>query len=104
MLGNFEDFIAILATVATYKPNEADLKFSVLTALAGDLRAKNDAVNTEFAPVSVARGLRDQLLYLNDDCVVNQSLLVKAYVRAALGPDSQLFKSIKGLEFKRQSK
>jgi hypothetical protein len=35
---------------------------------------------------------------------VNIALLVKAYVRAAFGPDSQLFKSIKGLQFERQGK
>lgn len=104
MAGNFEDFIAILKTVPAYAPNEAELTTAGLTALANDLKAKNEAVNTTFAPVSAARGLRDQLLYLNEDCVVNIALLVKAYVRAALGPDSQLFKSIKGLEFARQGK
>jgi hypothetical protein len=102
--GNFDDFIAILKTVPAYAPNEAALTTAGLTALANDLKAKNDAVNATFAPVSAARGLRDQLLYLNEDCVVNTALLIKAYVRAALGPDSQLFKQIKGLEFSRQGK
>jgi len=104
ILGNYEAFVAILKTEPGYAPNEADLKITGLTALANDLKAKNDAVSSTFAPVSAARGVRDQLLYLNDDCVVNNALLVKAYVRAALGPDSQLFKSIKGLEFARQGK
>lgn len=102
--GNFDDFIAILKTEPGYAPNEPELKTTGLTTLSTDLKAKNEAVNTTFAPVSAARGLRDQLLYSNDDCVVNNALLVKAYVRAALGPGSQLFKSIKGLEFKRQKK
>jgi hypothetical protein len=100
--GNLDDLIAVLATVPGYVPNEADLKVVGLTSLANDLKAKNDAVNTAFAPLSAARGVRDQLLYLNEECVVNTALLVKAYTRAALGPDSQLFKSIKGLEFKRR--
>jgi hypothetical protein len=39
-----------------------------------------------------------------DARIVNIALLVKAYVRAALGPDSQLYKSIKGIEFKRPNK
>jgi hypothetical protein len=102
--GNFQDYIAILATEPTYAPNEPGLTTAGLTTLANDLKAKNEAVNTTFAPVSAARGVRDQLLYLDDDCVVNNALLVKAYVRAALGPDSQLFKSIKGLKFDRQGK
>jgi hypothetical protein len=104
LAGNFEDFIAILKTVPSYAPNETELTTAGLTTLADDLKAKNEAVNTAFAPVSAARGLRDELLYLNEDCVVNNALLVKAYVRAALGPDSQLFKAIKGLAFERQGK
>jgi hypothetical protein len=104
IVGNFDNFIEILAVAPTYKPNEFELKINGLTSLSSDLKSKNEAVNTAFAPLSVARGLRDQLLYLNDDYVVNNALLVKAYVRAALGPDSQLFKSIKGLEFKRSKK
>jgi hypothetical protein len=101
IVGNVEDYIAIVATVSTYKPNEADLTIAGLNALVADLKAKNDAVNAAFAALSVARGVRDQLLYTNDDCVVNIALLVKAYVRAAFGPDSTIFKSIKGIEFKR---
>jgi len=104
IVGNFDVYIAILATVPTYEPNEVSLTVAGLTALSNDLKAKNEAVNTTFAPVSFARGLRDQLLYGNADSVVNNALLVKAYVRAAFGPDSQLFKQIKGLEFKRGRK
>jgi hypothetical protein len=35
---------------------------------------------------------------------VNTALLVKTYVRAAFGQDSQLYKAIKGLKFERQGK
>lgn len=102
--GNTADLVAIVGTVAGYAPNEANLSIAGLNALVADLKAKNTAVNTTFAPMSAARGLRDQLLYLNEDSVVNNALLVKAYVRAALGPSSQLFKQIKGLEFRRAAK
>jgi hypothetical protein len=102
--GNFVDFIEILKTVPAYTPNEPDLTTAGLTTLANDLKARNASVSAAFAPVSAARGVRDQLLYLSEDCVVNIALLVKAYVRAAFGPDSQLFQQIKGLEFARQGK
>lgn len=102
--GNFDDFIAVLKTVPAYAPNESNLTTAGLTGLANNLKGKNNAVNTAFVPLSTARGLRDQLLYLNEDCVVNIALLVKAYVRAAFGPNSQIFKQIKGLEFTRQGK
>jgi hypothetical protein len=102
--GNVDNLIELLANVTGYAPNEPDLKVTGLKARSADLKAKNDAVSSTFAPFSAARGVRDQLLYLSDDCVVNIALLIKAYVRAAFGPDSQLFKQIKGLEFKRPRK
>jgi len=49
-----------------------------------DLDAKNNAVN-RLCALSQARGIRDGLLYLNDDSVVNRGALVKAYVQAAFG-------------------
>lgn len=102
--GNFEALIALLETVDSYAPNEPDLTIAGLKARATGLKAKSEAVNSTFAPLSAARGLRDQLLYTNEDSVVNIALLVKAYVRAAFGANSQLFKQIKGLQFTRPKK
>jgi hypothetical protein len=103
-LGNLSAYIAILDKVAAYNPNEADLKVTALKAMAADLQAKNDAVSSTFVPLSQARGIRDDLLYTGANCVVNVALLVKAYVKAALGTSSQLNKQIKGLQFKRSPK
>jgi hypothetical protein len=47
IVGNFDAFIEILAA-PTYSPNEADLKIVGLSTLSGDLKAKNDGVNTTF--------------------------------------------------------
>ena len=88
----------------SYNPNEADLKLPALEAFADNLRARNDAVSSTFVPLSQARGLRDQLLYQADNSVVNTALLVKEYVKGAFGTQSQLYKQIKGLEFKRSRK
>lgn len=99
--GSFLEIISLLATVPSYAPNEADLTIPGLQARAARLQTKNAAVSSRFASMSTARGLRDQLLYTNEDSIVNVALMVKAYVRAAFGPDSQLFKQIKGLQFKR---
>lgn len=103
-LGNFGSYIAILKSVPVYTPNENDLKTTGLEAAHADLVAKNNAVTTTFVPLSQTRGVRDQLLYLGADCVVNTGLLGKAYVNAAFGSSSQLFKQIKGLKFARQQK
>ena len=71
--------------------------------MAENLADMNSNVSTTFVPLGQARGLRDQLLYLNDDSVVNTALLAKAYVKGALGSNSQLHQ-IKGLKFTRQNK
>lgn len=97
--GNFNSYIEIVKNVASYNPNEADLKVTALTALAASLTAKSNAVSTTSATLNQARGVRDQLLYLADESVVNTARLVKSYVQAALGSQSQLFKKIKGLKF-----
>lgn len=85
--------------VPEYNPNEADLKVAALTAYADDLDTKSNTVSTTSATLNQARGARDRLLYLDDDSVVNTAKLVKTYVQAALGSDSQLYKKIRGLQF-----
>lgn len=101
-LGNFEAYLEILKQVPSYNPNEANLKLTALVAFAGALKIKSAAVNSTAAALSQARGVRDQLLYLADDSIVNTAKLVKAYVKAVFGGDHQLYKQIKGLEFKRR--
>jgi hypothetical protein len=102
--GNLDAFIEVLAGVADYKPNEADLKIAALRDLSNDLKTKNNAVSSAFAPLSQARGARDQLLYGKEDSVASTAQLVKAYVSAAFGTGSQLYKEIKGLRFERSRK
>jgi hypothetical protein len=102
--GNLDSFVEVVAGVADYKPNEADLKVTALRALSSDLKTKNNAVSTAFVPLSQARGARDELLYGKEDSVVSTAQLVKAYVSAAFGTQSQLYKEIKGLKFERPNK
>jgi hypothetical protein len=102
--GNLQSYIEILKQIPEYNPNEADLKTTALTALVASLTAKSNSVSTTTAGLSQTRGVRDQLLYLSDDSIVNIAKLVKNYVLSALGTKSQLYKQIKGLEFVRQRK
>lgn len=102
-LANFGAYVAILREIPEYQPNDNSLKLAALTALATDLQAKNNAVSATFVPLSQSRGVRDQLLYLNPDCVVNTALLAKAFVAGELGTNSNVYKQIKGLKFGRKS-
>lgn len=103
-VGHLRGYLAALSVLSSYNPNEAELKLTALNAFADDLQAKNDAVSSTFVPLSQARGLRDQLLYQGDNSVVNTALLAKEYVKGAFGTQSQLYKQIKGIEFKRAKK
>jgi hypothetical protein len=104
LLGHASAFLAIIRNVASYNPNEPDLKVPALEAFIAGLEAKSNTVNTAFVAVAQSRSLRDGLLYTNEDSVVNIALLVKAYVKAAFGTQSPLFKQIKGLKFVRQAR
>ena len=104
VIGHVDGYLGVLSNISAYKPNEADLKLPALQAFGDDLRAKNDVVSSTYVPLSQARGLRDQLLYQADTSVVNTALLVKQYVKGAFGIQSQLYKQIKGLEFRRSKK
>lgn len=101
--GNFRSFIALVKELTKYKPNEANLKVTALEAYADDIESKNNAVVSTYVPLNQARVLRDQLLYTNEDSVVNLAALVKAYVKGAMGSDSPLYKLIKGLNFGRRT-
>jgi hypothetical protein len=103
-IGYLESYIEVIKNVPDYKPNEAQLKVTALTAFAADLKAKSNTVSTTSVTLSQARGQRDRLPYLDDDSIVNAGLLVKSYVQAAMGTKSQLYKQIKGLQFTRQRK
>ena len=104
LLGHLAGYLGVLGQIASYNPNEADLKKPALQAFANDLRAKNDAVSASFVPLSQSRGVRDQLLYQADNSVVNTALLVKEYVKGAYGTQSQLYKQIKAIAFERRKK
>ncbi len=101
-LGNLRSYTQILVAEPLYNPNETNLKTVFLTTVADDLEAKNNAVSTTFVPVSMARGLRDGLLYTNSESVVNAALLSKAYVKAVFGKSSALYQAIAAMEFKRR--
>lgn len=97
-------YVALLGQIPQYQPNDNSLKLPALNALLNDLQAKSDTVSQTFVPLNQARGLRDRLLYLDDDCVVNIALLAKSYVAGEFGTTSALYRAIKALKFDRQRK
>ena len=100
-LDNFDKFIKLIASVPSYKPNEADLKTTALTALYNDLKIKNSAVITAAIPLSNARITRDDVLYKENIGLVDIALDSKLYVKSVFGTSSPQYKQISGLKFTR---
>ncbi len=98
-VGNAAAIVALLSHISTYNPNEDKLKIASLQEFVTELQAVNEAVSTNFVPYSQARATRDEVLYTGEDSIVNIAKLVKAYVSAAFGTGSPLYKQIKGLKF-----
>lgn len=102
ILGNVRAYIELVSKEPLYSTSDPDLKMGNLATVADDLETKNNAVSASFPPVSQARGLRDDLVYDNANCVINTALGIKSYARSMA--DDTLYNSIKGLEFPRRQK
>ncbi len=101
ILGNIRSYIQIVSNEPLYAPNETKYQIANLTAVADDLEAKNNAVSTTFVPLNNTRILRDDLLYTGIECLCNLAQMVKAYVKAIHGANSQFYKTVNALSFKR---
>lgn len=91
---------SVLGSQPLYAPNEDDLKMSTLKAYATDLKAKTEAVTTTFVPFSNSLSARDEVLYTNDDSIVNIGKLFRTYVEAVFGRPSNEWNQVKGLMFR----
>ena len=101
LVEHFRNLTNLAKNEPVYQSNEADLKTNSLDAYIADLETKNANVANKFVPLSNSRAGRDALLYTDSDSIVDTAQLVKAYVAAAFGKDSTLYKQIKSLKFPR---
>ena len=99
-LDNLDKLIKLLASVALYTPNEAELKVTALTALYNDLKAKNAAVVAAITPLSNARISRNDILYKPNTGLVDIALDTKTYIKSLFGATSSQYKQVSKLEFK----
>ena len=98
-LESFDKLIKLLASVALYAPNEADLKVTALTTYYNDLKAKNAAVIAASVPLSNARISRNDILYKTNTGLVDIAFDVKVYVKSVFGATSPQYKQISKLKF-----
>tara|TARA_R110000823_G_scaffold159218_4_gene290353 strand:- start:79369 stop:80100 length:732 start_codon:yes stop_codon:yes gene_type:complete len=100
LIQHFEGLISVLASEASYTPNETELQITTLQAKAQDLRDKNNQVATAYTAVSNARLERNRILYQENTGLVDTALDVKKYVKSLFGASSPEYNQIKGIKFK----
>lgn len=102
-IDNLDKLVKLLASVAQYTPNEADLKITSLTALYTELKAKNLAVINTETPLRNARITRNRIMYNENDGLIDVSNNVKTYIKSVFGATSPQFKQISNLKFTNQT-
>jgi phage terminase small subunit len=100
-VNNLEKLIETLQAEPKYAPNEPELQIGTLQNLLAQLVNLNSAVIQASEPVSNARIQRDQLMYDDNDGLVQIALDVKSYVKSIYGTSSPKYKQISSLSFKR---
>ena len=99
-IDSFDKLMKLLASVALYAPNEAELKVTALTAILNDLRAKNTAVISATTLLSNARISRNAILYKENTGLVDITVDTKTYIKSLYGATSPQYKQVSKLEFK----
>lgn len=101
-LDSLDKLIKLLSSNTLYKPNETELKLTSLTNLFKQLFDANTLVLQATVPLSNARLVRNDVLYLNEECLVTVALESKTYIKSLFGVGSPQYKQISKLYFKTQ--
>lgn len=100
-LDNFSNLIELLKATPEYNPNEADLKVSALADKLALMKLANEMVVTTQVDLVNARLERNQLMYLQENNLVDTAFGVKNYIRSVFGARSVLNKNLVALKFKK---
>ena len=100
-IDSLDKLIKLLSSNTLYKPNETELKLTSLTNLFKQLSDANALVLQATVPLSNARLVRNDVLYLGEDCLVTVALESKTYIKSLFGVGSPQYKQISKLSFKK---
>ncbi len=101
---HFVEFVDLIASEATYLPNETELKLVALQAFKTSLQTANSAVATTFETVNQARIKRDKTLYNEKTGVYTIQGLVKDYVKSVYKVNSIQYKQMVAIKFTKPAK
>ncbi|MBN1462774.1 MAG: hypothetical protein JW922_03760, partial [Paludibacteraceae bacterium] len=99
---NLDRLIKLLTSITAYKPNEADLKLTALTAMVTNFISLNSAYKTAETNLFNARNKRNELLYDETNGLVNVANAAKQYVKSVFGTTSPECREISKLRFSKQ--
>lgn len=100
-LSNLDKLIRMLQSMPLYKPNEEALSIASLLAIYDELKSKNHAVNCAEAPLSNARIARNTAIFKKNSGMMDTAKNAKIYIKSIFGADSQQYKVIASLSFKK---
>lgn len=91
--------LAILETVPSYSPNEDELKTTTIQAKLANLKAKNTAVATAYASVSIARIERNETFYTSPTSLTETASEIKMYLKSVFGASGPKYLQVSGIDF-----
>jgi hypothetical protein len=100
-IDNFDKMVTLLSNETLYKPNEAELKTTALTAHLTKLRKLNTDVINAANPYSNALIDRNKILYEKETGLVDIALEAKNYVKSVFGATHPQYQKISKLSFTR---
>jgi hypothetical protein len=98
MVENFESLVNRVSTESSYKPNEADLQLTALSAFATQLRTANKNVINAHAAWKTATSALHLVLYRSNGIYEN-GVAVKAYMRSILPTENPQYRQISQFQF-----
>lgn len=96
---NFTQLINLLKNVPTYNPNEVDYQITTLESLRDSMLAATNAVNNTYVPLTNARAIRNDAMYLGNDHLINIFSTAKTYIQTIVPKNSTVYKAVVKLKF-----
>jgi hypothetical protein len=99
--GNLIGYRQCIGNVATYVPNEIEIKLPVFDDLIIECQTVNDDVSTGFVPLLTAWNLSDDKLYNDADSIYERFRLGKEYYKSLYKPKDPEYKAVTAIQLRK---
>lgn len=96
---NYHQLAVFLQNIPNYNPNEEAYKVATLLAEKDEMLAVTQQVSNTYIPLTVARAERNNVMYLNQDCMVDIFAISKTYILSIVPKTSPIYKDVVKLKF-----